>query len=77
MLPALLPYPASCQRARGGPGQCLLRGGATVSGRKGKAEMSGEGGVTAMELAGAQINANEGAGERNGEGLCFQTKALP
>lgn len=35
--------------------------------------------VTAMELAGAQINANEGEqwGEGRRGGLCFQTKALP
>lgn len=35
--------------------------------------------VTAMELAGAQINANEGEqwGEERRGGLCFQTKALP
>lgn len=35
--------------------------------------------VTAMERAGAQINANDGeaVGRRDGEGLCFQTKTLP
>lgn len=35
--------------------------------------------VTAMERAGAQINANDGEAvrRRDGEGLCLQTKTLP
>lgn len=56
----------------------LLRGGATASGRKGKAEMRVVWEVTAMVRAGAQINANEGeaVGRRAGKGT-VRSKAFP
>lgn len=62
-----------------GSGQCLLRGGVTVSGRKARPEVRE---VTAMELAGAQVNADEqSSGERRGTSerasLRFQTKGSP